>query len=56
MVVMFVLGRWFTSAHIYFWNSTYFLQNKNVLGLNYLDRLKFRNHVPPRLNFRLFRK
>jgi hypothetical protein len=47
MVVMFVLGRWFTSAHIYFWNSTCFLQNKNVLGLNYLDRLKFRNHVPP---------
>ena len=57
MVVMFVLGHWFTSAHIYFWNSTYFLQNKNVLGLNYLDSLKFRPHVqPPRLNFFLFRK
>ena len=55
MVVMFVLGRWFTSAHIYFRNSTYFLQNKTVLGLNFLDRLKFRNHVPPPcLNFRLF--
>jgi hypothetical protein len=45
MVVMFVLGRWFTSAHIYFWNSTYFLQNKNVVDLNYLDSLKFRRHV-----------
>jgi hypothetical protein len=31
VVMMFVLGRWFTSAHIYFWNSTYFLQNENVL-------------------------
>jgi hypothetical protein len=39
------------------WNSTYFLQNKNVLRLNYLDSLKFRRHVPPHcLNFRLFRK
>ena len=57
MVEMFVLVRWFTSAHIYFRNSTYFLQNKTVLCLNYLDRLKFRNHVPPPcLNFRLFRK
>ena len=33
MVVMFVLGHWFTSAHIYFRNSTYFLQNKTVLCL-----------------------
>ncbi len=45
MVVMFVLGRWFTTAHIYFRNSTYFLQNKTVLCL--LDRLKSRNHAPP---------
>jgi hypothetical protein len=57
MVVMFVFGRWFTSAHIYFWNSTYFLQNKNVLGLNYLDSLKYRCHVrPPPILFYLFRK
>ena len=35
MMVMFVLGRWFTLAHMYFRNSTYFLQNKIVLGLNY---------------------
>jgi hypothetical protein len=46
MVVMFVLGRWFTSAHIYFWNSTYFLQNKNVLGLNYLDWSKIYSACP----------
>ena len=40
VMMMFVLGRWFTSAHIYFGIvSTYFLQNKNVLGLNYLDSL-----------------
>ncbi len=26
MVVMFVLGCWFTSAHIYFWNNTYLLE------------------------------
>ena len=52
MVVMLILGCWFTSAHIYFWNSTYFLQNTNVLGLNYFDSLKFIRHVqPPRLNF-----
>jgi len=47
MVVMFVLGHWFMSAHIYFRTSAYFLQNKTVLCLNYLDHLKFRNHVPP---------
>ncbi len=57
MVVMSVLGRWFMSAHVYFWNCTYFLQNKNGLGLNYLDSLKFRHHVPPpRLIFFFFRK
>jgi hypothetical protein len=57
MVVMFVLGRWFTSAHIYFRNFKYFIQKKKVLGLNYLDILKFRHHVPPpRLIFFLFHK
>jgi hypothetical protein len=57
MVVIFVLGRWFTPAHIYFRNSTYFLQKKTVLGLNYLDSLKFRCRVlPPRLFFFFFRK
>jgi hypothetical protein len=55
VVMMFVLGVNF-SAYL-LWNSTYFLQNKYVLGLNYLDSLKFRRHVPPpSLNFRLFCK
>ena len=55
MVVMLVLGCWFTSAHIYFWNSTYFQQNTNVHSLNYFDSLKFIRHVqPPRLIFFYF--
>ena len=45
-VAMFVLGRWFMSAHIYLWNNTYFLQNKNVLGLNYLDWSKIYSACP----------
>ena len=57
VVMMFVLGRWFTSARIYFGIVHIFYRIKNVLGLNYLDSVKFRSHVPPPcLNFRLFCK
>jgi len=53
--VMFVRSRWFTSAQMYFRNSTYFLQNKIVLGVNLVDSLKFRRHArPPPPYFFLF--